>query len=159
MSFDPITAGIDFAKEIGGKLIDHWFPDPNQAAKARMELLAMENDGRLKEMINDTERFKTEVADRTSARDREQQIATAEAAPFLNKVVTPVLALGVVGLTFLLFAVVLLDSSAIDPARKDLAVYILGALTSICGMVVAYYFGSSSGSTQKTETLESLLNR
>lgn len=159
MSFDPITAGIDLVKDIGGKLIDHWFPDPNEAAKAKMELLQMEQEGRLKELVASNERFTQEVADRQSARQREAQIATSDAAPMLNKIVTPILAIGVVVLTFLLFGFVLLDSGAIDPARKDMAIYILGALSGICGMVISYYFGSSSGSVQKTEAMESLLKK
>jgi len=159
MSFDPITAGIDLVKDVGGKLIDHWFPDPNQAAKAKMELLQMEQEGRLKELVAANERFTQEVADRQSAREREAQIATSDAAPLLNKIVTPILAIGVVVLTFLLFGFVLLDSGAIDPARKDMAIYILGALSGICGMVISYYFGSSSGSVQKSEVMDQLLNR
>lgn len=159
MSLDPITAGIDLVKDIGGKLIDHWFPDPNEAAKAKMELLQMEQDGHLKELVASNERFTQEVEDRQSARQREAQIATSDAAPMLNKIVTPILAIGVVVLTFLLFGFVLLDSGAIDPARKDMAIYILGALSSICGMVISYYFGSSSGSVQKSEAMEQLLKK
>lgn len=159
MSLDPITAGIDLVKEVGGKLIDHWFPDPNEAAKAKMELLQMEQEGRLKELVASNERFTQEVADRQSARQREAQIATSDSAPVLNKVVTPILAIGVVVLTFLLFGFVLFDTGTIDPARKDMAIYILGALSSICGMVVSYYFGSSSGSVQKTEAMEQFLRK
>lgn len=159
MSLDPITAGIDLVKEVGGKLIDHWFPDPNQAAKAKMELLQMEQEGRLKQLVAENEKFTQEVADRQSAREREAQIAVAPEAPTINKIVTPVLALGVVVLTFLLFGVVLFGDNAIDPNRKDLVIYILGALSSICGMVISYYFGSSSGSVQKTEAMESLLKK
>ena len=157
MSFDPITAGIDLVKDVGGKLIDHWFPDPNQAAKAKMDLLQMEQEGRLKELVASNERFTQEVADRQSARERESQIATSADAPTLNKIVTPILAIGVVVLTFLLFGFVLFNDGTLDPNRKDLVIYILGALTSICGMVISYYFGSSSGSVQKTEAMERLL--
>lgn len=163
MSLDPVSgaieAGVNLVSNTVGKLIDHWFPDPNQAAKAKLELLQMEQDGRLKEMVQNNERFAQEVSDRQSAREREAQIATSEAAPTINKIVTPVLACGVVVLTFLLFGFVLFDSGTLDPNRKDLVIYILGALTSICGMVISYYFGSSSGSVQKTEAMERLLKR
>lgn len=159
MAFDPITAGIDLVKEVGGKLIDHFFPDPEQAAKAQMELARMAQDGRLKEMVAENERFTQEVQDRQSARQRESSIATSESAPTINKIITPILACGVVVLTFILFGVVLFGDNAIDPNRKDLVIYILGALSSICGMVISYYFGSSSGSSQKTEALESLLKK
>ena len=159
MSFDPITAGLDLLKEVGGKLIDHWFPDPNEAAKAKMELVKLEQDGQLQKWVRENERYTQEVADRQSARQREAQIAVSDAAPTINKIVTPILALGVVVLTFLLFGVVLFGSGTIDAGRKDLVIYILGALSSICGMVISYYFGSSSGSVQKTEAMEQLLRK
>ena len=148
MAFDPISAGIEFA----GKVVDRIWPDATEAQKAEASQI-------IAEMAHSENLFKAEVDDRASARDRESTIAVAEAAPILNKVVTPVLALGVVGLTFLLFAVVLFDTSVIDPARKDLAVYILGALTTAIGLVLSYYFGSSSSSVQKSDFMEKLFKK
>lgn len=148
MAWDPISAGIEFA----GKVVDRIWPDATEAQKA-------EASRAIAEMAHNENLFKAEVEDRASARDRESQIAVAEAAPLLNKIVTPVLAIGVVVLTLVLFAVVLFQNGAIDATRKDLAIYVLGALSSICGMVVSYYFGSSSGSTQKTDYIEKLLKK
>lgn len=45
---DPITLGSIFT--IGGKLIDKLFPDPEQKAKAQLELLALQQSGQLDEM-------------------------------------------------------------------------------------------------------------
>lgn len=42
---DPMTIGGIFS--IGGKLIDKLFPDPEQKAKAQIELLKMQQDGEL----------------------------------------------------------------------------------------------------------------
>ncbi len=56
------------------------------------------------------------VKDMQSARDREVQIATSANAPTLNKIVTPVLALGTVSLSFVLFAVILFVP--VDQASK-----------------------------------------
>ena len=42
---DPITIGSIFT--IGGKIIDKLFPDPEQKAKAQLELLAMQQSGEL----------------------------------------------------------------------------------------------------------------
>lgn len=159
MAFDPITAGIDFAKEVGGKLIDHFLPDPNEAAKAKAELAKMEQDGRLQEMVQENDRFKAAVADRQSAREREAQIAVSDAAPKLNKVVTPILALGTVAIALVLFGVVLFQTGIIDPSRKDLAIYILGALTTAVTQILSYYFGSSDGSSKKNVLLEDMIER
>lgn len=45
---DPITLGGIF--EVGGKLIDKLFPDPEQKAKAQLELLRLQQSGELDEM-------------------------------------------------------------------------------------------------------------
>lgn len=45
---DPITIGSIF--NIGGKIIDKLFPDPEQRAKAQLELLKMQQQGDLDEV-------------------------------------------------------------------------------------------------------------
>lgn len=145
MSFDPISAGIEFA----GKVVDRIWPDATEAQKA-------EASQRIAEMAHEEGLFKAEVEDRASAREREASIAVSEFAPTINKIVTPILAIGTVVLSFLLFGVVLLDGNAIDPNRKDLAIYILGAISGIFSMVISYYFGSSSSSVQKSDFIEKM---
>ena len=154
MAFD-----IDGIFNFGSKVIERIWPDPTEAEKAKIRLAELAQSGELAELANKSDMFKTEVEDRKSAREREAAIATAEAAPLLNKVVTPVLAISIVVLTFLLFGLVLLDGDAIDDTRKDLAIYVLGALSGICGMVASYYFGSSSGSSAKNQVIEDLMKR
>lgn len=148
MSFDPISAGIEFA----GKVVDRIWPDATEAQKA-------EASARIAELAHEESIFKTEVEDRASAREREANIAVSEFAPTINKVITPILAGGTVVLSFVLFGVVLLDSDSIDPNRKDLAIYILGSISGIFSMVISYYFGSSSGSVQKTDFMEKVLKK
>ena len=45
---DPITLSSIFA--IGGKIIDKVFPDPEQQAKAKLELLTLQQSGQLDEV-------------------------------------------------------------------------------------------------------------
>ena len=90
-----------------------------------------------------------------SARDREVQIATSEFAPTLNKIVTPLLALGTVALTFMLYAVIIFTD--VDEQSKDILIYVLGALTSAVTMVLGYYFGSSAGSKEKDQKIKDLM--
>jgi hypothetical protein len=59
------------------------------------------------------------VKEMQSARDREVQIATSEFAPMLSKIVTPILALGTVGLTFILFGVIIFVD--VDTDSKDIS--------------------------------------
>ena len=97
------------------------------------------------------------LADTDSARDRETQIAVSKDAPLLNKIVTPILALTIISLTFILFGVLLFDDAPVEPTRKDILINILGALTAIATQVIAYYIGSSSGSKEKSDDLKRLM--
>lgn len=46
MALDPVTALLD----IGGKVIDRIWPDPAQAASAKLELLKLQQSGELQQM-------------------------------------------------------------------------------------------------------------
>jgi hypothetical protein len=90
-----------------------------------------------------------DAKDRDSARNREIEIATSEKAPYINKVVTPFLALGVVGLSFILFAILIFVE--VKTEAKDILIYILGVLSAAVTQILSYYFGSSQGSKDKSE--------
>lgn len=51
MAFDPLSAAL----EVGGKLIDRFFPDPSQAAAAKLELVKMQQTGELAQLTADTQ--------------------------------------------------------------------------------------------------------
>lgn len=57
MALDPLSAAL----EIGGKLIDRLWPDPAQAAQAKLELLKMQQNGELAEMTAQTDINKIEA--------------------------------------------------------------------------------------------------
>ena len=61
--------------------------------------------------------------------------------------------------SFLLFGITLFASDVIDPNRKDIAIYIMGALTTAVAQVLSYYFGSSTGSTQTRNLLENMIKK
>ena len=133
---------------IGEKVLDKVMPDPNAKAEAQAKLMEMAQRGQLAEL----EAMGKEME---SARNREIQIATSDAAPMLNKIVTPVLALGTVGLTFILFGVIIFTD--VNAESKDILIYVLGALTSAVTMVLGYYFGSSAGSKEKDSKIKDLI--
>ena len=148
MSFDPISAGLDFA----GKVVDRIWPDATEKQKAEAAQIVAE-------MAHDENIFKAEVEDRQSARSRESQIATSADAPMLNKIVLPILAIGVLVLSFVLFYIVAFDSDVVNSRNKDVIIYILGVLSAIDTQVIQYYFGSSSGSTQTRSFLENMVKK
>jgi len=135
---------------IGEKVLDKVMPDPEAKAKAQATLMEMAQKGQLAEL----EAMGKEME---SARNREIQIATSEFAPMLNKIVTPLLALGTVALTFILYAIIIFTD--VDEQSKDILIYVLGALTSAVTMVLGYYFGSSAGSKEKSAQIDDLLGK
>jgi len=108
---------------------------------------------KLKEI--DIKELELHAKDRDSARNREMAIATSEHAPTINKIVTPVLALGVVALSFILFAILIFVD--VKENAKDILIYILGVLSAAVTQILSYYFGSSQGSKDKTEELKGLM--
>lgn len=90
----------------------------------------------------DIRQFELEVQDRSNSRDREIQIAMSHEAPLLNKIVTPVLALGTVAVSFGLLAAIMFIPD-INGNRKDIAIYVLGAVNAATVQVLSYYFGAA----------------
>ena len=133
---------------------------PEQIAELKIKEMEHEEElMRLKIEENklDLQELDMRIQDVGSARNREVQISTSKDAPLLNKIVTPLLALGILLLTFILFAFVMFDVSPVDASRKDILIYILGVLSAISTQIVSYYFGSSQGSKDKAEALEKAL--
>jgi hypothetical protein len=138
-----VAAAIPVILEIGGKLIDKIFPDPAVAEEHKVELLRLAQEGHLAELAQEIERFKAEVEDRASARQREIQTGDQ---------VTPRMLAGVMVAGFFLVLAWLLAYGM--PAQGGEALLVLlGALSSGVAAVLSYYFGSSSGSAWKSKLL------
>jgi hypothetical protein len=140
--------GLDAILSIGEKVLDRVMPDPEAAAKAKLDLARLAQEGQLKEV-------EIYAKDIDSARQREAQIAVSEYAPLINKIITPVLALSVTGLSFALFVVIIFVD--VTPEGKDILIYVLGVLSALVTQIASYYFGSSMGSKDKAEELRKAL--
>ena len=151
-----MAKGKEFVEDkLGVKLA----PDMSPEQVAELKIKEMEHEEelmrlRLEEGKLGLEELGIRIKDVGSARDREVQIATNKDAPLLNKIVTPLLALSLLLITFVLFGVVMFQSNPVDSSRKDILIYILGVLSAISTQIVSYYFGSSQGSKDKSEALE-----
>jgi energy-converting hydrogenase Eha subunit A len=103
----------------------------------------------------DLEKIKAHYAEMDSARNREIAVASSANVPLLNKLVTPILALGVTALSFALFAILIFVE--VRPEAKDILIYILGVLSAAVTQILGYYFGSSQGSKDKDDQKKGLL--
>ena len=89
----------------------------------------------------DLEQFKVEAADRDSARKRESEIATSTNSPWLNKAVTPILALVIVTVWALVQYFML--NHGIPQENRELVARVLGTLDGALMVCLSYYFGAS----------------
>lgn len=104
-----------------------------------------------------TKQLEATMKDMDSARNRELQIAISDKAPLINKIVTPILAIGLIVLTFTMFYMVLFKD--MKGTEKDIVIYILGVLSAVTTQVCQYYFGSSIGSKNSGDTIRRLLEK
>jgi hypothetical protein len=137
-------------------------PDMTSEDYSKLQIAQMQHEEellklKLEDNKLDLQELDLRLKDTSDARKREADIAVSEKAPLINKIVTPVLALGVTAITFVLFGFLMFDSSPVEPSRKDVLVYVLGALTAISTQVISYYFGSSVGSKDKSAQLDKVL--
>jgi hypothetical protein len=109
---------------------------------------------KLKQM--DLEFAKLDQQDRDSARKRELEMSKADVWG-ITKNITTILSLGVIMLSFILFAILIFID--VKPAAKDILIYILGVLSAAVTQILAYYFGSSQGSKDKTREIQEMLKK
>ena len=151
-----MAKGKDYVeKKLGVELKPDMLPED----LAKVQIAQMEHEEelmrlRIEDDKIDLAELQMLLKDTNDARQREVQIANSDKAPLLNKIVTPVLALSILLLTFALFGVVMFNDTPVEASRKDILIYILGVLSAIASQIVSYYFGSSQGSKDKSDALK-----
>ena len=105
----------------------------------------------------DSDNEKIRLSDVDSARKRDTEVSTSDKVPLLNKIIQPILALFITVGTFALFWYIFASNNAIEATRKDILIFVIGNLTSITIQVIAYYFGSSKESSNKSQTIDKLI--
>ena len=120
--------GLDALLGIGGKLIDKLIPDPEQKAKAQLELTKMAQDGELAKMANDTDLYKTEQNNLT-----QRQQADMASDSWLSKNIRP---LTLIYILVAYLALAILDAAVVDIAESFVV------LRGQWGMLgISLYFG------------------
>mgnify|MGYP003479678416 FL=1 len=88
----------------------------------------------------------------TNARSREIEITKIDKASWLQRNITPILALVIILFTFTMWTLILFRNY--EPKTNESM--IIGGLTSITATVIGYYFGSSIGSKEKDNAIKKL---
>ena len=149
--------GLDAILNVGGKLIDKLIPDPEQKAKAQLELSKMAQDGELAKMANDTKLFELNNANTDSARNMNAKVQESTNASWLAKNTAYALDIGIVAATIFLawFAFI----KGVPEANKELVYMALGSLITMSGTVLNFHRGSSQGSKDKATEIQAMKDK
>src|SRR5262245_1686247 len=127
MSFDPVTAITDLVSGVGGKLIDRIWPDPNQAAAAKVELLKLQQSGELARIVSDNDLTKAYLLDQQNARARDVAFLQAGKKNQRGDILAYAAVGALAGCILALFAVAIFNVR-IDTTVKELLLLLTGAL-------------------------------
>jgi len=149
--------GLDALLNIGGKILDKVLPDPEQKAKAQLELTKLAQDGELAKMANDTKLLELNNANTDSARDMNAKVQESTNASWLAKNTAYALDIGIVAATIFLawFAFM----KGVPEANKELVYMALGSLITMCGTVLNFHRGSSQGSKDKATEIQAMKDK
>ena len=138
-------------------VINEFHLSPADKLKAEQSILEATNK-HIQTMEQEfTKQFEIQMKEMDSARKREIDIATSDKAPLLNKIITPILAMLILGSTFIFWYIIIFKD--IDKEKEVLISGIIGSLTTVSMGVVGYYFGSSIGSANKQSQIDKYINK
>ncbi len=141
--------------EAVGEGIDSAVPSDEERTDLEHEMTKAETEYEVEMATLGLKETQAYLGDVASARESQIRMQESEHASMLAKNVHPFLAVMIVGLTFVMYWVVIF-AGPFESGMKDIVIYILGALTTVSTQVAAYYFGSSQGSADKNKMLTSL---
>ena len=138
-------------------VISEFHLSPEDKLKAEQSILEATNK-HIQTMEQEfTKQFEIQMKEMDSARKREIDIATSDKAPLLNKIITPILAMLILGSTFIFWYIIIFKD--IEKEKEVLISGIIGSLTTVSMGVVGYYFGSSIGSANKQSQIDKYINK
>jgi hypothetical protein len=147
MALDPVSIAL----EVGGKLLDRFFPDPTQKAAAALELAKMKESGELARMANETEEVKAYLADTQSARERDKAFLAAGKKNFRGDI------LAYAAMGALVSVILLLFVFKVPQESREILLVVLGALVAIVKDVYGFEFGSSKDSQRNAQAVSDML--
>lgn len=148
------SAGASNLVDSVGKVIDDVITTKEEKQQLDNEIRKSEMQFQVELQKMSLEEKQLVIGDLSNARTREVEIAKSENATKLAKNTLPLMALGTILLSFILFYVLIFSPNMIPTVSKDIVIYILGVLSAILGQVYSYYFGSSASSASKDKTIQ-----
>jgi len=158
LTSDLFSGGASKLVDSVGNTVDKVVAIPSEKIQLDNEIRKARMDYELEMQKLSVEERRMMYNDLSSARTREQTIKQSASASRLGKNVSSYLAIVATLLCFALFYILVFNREIVSAESKDIIIYILGVLSALLTQVYSYYFGSSSGSADKTRVLENHLN-
>lgn len=151
MALDPLTAVVDLFNGVGQKVIERIWPDPAQAAQAKLELAKLQATGELQKLISDNDLTKAFLEDTASARVRDIEFLKAGKRNVRGDFLAYMAIGALIGTILLLFVFPVPEPS------RELLLVVLGALIAIIKDVYGFEFGSSKDSQRNAQAVTDIL--
>lgn len=161
MSFisDLFSGGASQLVDSVGKVLDNVVTTKEEKMTLENEMKKAEMQYQLDAKKLDIEEQEIYTKDAQDARDREKDIQSNANATKLGKNVSSYLAIGATILCFSMFACELFIPKVFNTENKEMVFYVLGVLSTLLTQVYGYYFGSSAGSSAKSQTISQALDK
>lgn len=157
MSFlKTLFGGGDIIKTVGN-VVDEFVTTDEERLELEAEIAKTKMNYNLEMQKLSVKERELMVQDVSSARTMQAQVQSSEHASTLSKNIVPMMAIVTTVLTFALFFWLLKDDgTTLTGGKKDVVLYILGALSAITTQIFSFYFGSSQGSSDKNKIMEKM---
>jgi hypothetical protein len=161
MSFisDLFSGGASQLVDSVGKVLDNVVTTKEEKMTLENEMKKAEMQYQLDAKKLDIEEQEIYTKDTQDARGREKDIQSNVNATKLGKNISSYLAIGATFLCFSMFACELFIPDVFNTNNKEMVFYVLGVLSTLLTQVYGYYFGSSAGSSAKSQTISQALDK
>jgi hypothetical protein len=151
---DLLTGGASQLVDSVGNTLDKLITSKGEKMQFDNEIRKAELDYQIQIKTLAVTEQKQVFDDINSARVRDAAVQTSGHSTRLSKNVSPILALGTTLIGFTLFFVLIFYKEDLPNEKVNIILYILGVLSAIITQIFSFYFGSSMGSSAKSDYIQ-----
>jgi len=156
---DLLAGGASQLVDSVGNTLDKVVTTKGEKMQLDNEMRKAEQDYQIQMKTLSVTEQKQVFDDINSARNREATVQTSANATKLSKNVSPILAMGTTLISFTLFFVLIFYKDQLSEEKVNIILYILGVLSAIVTQIFSFYFGSSMGSSAKSDYIHSFQSK
>jgi hypothetical protein len=156
---DLLAGGASQLVDSVGNTLDKVITTKGEKMQLDNEMQKAEQDYQIQLKTLSVTEQKQVFDDINSARQRDSTVQTSANATKFSKNVSPILALGTTLFAFILFFILIFYKDQLTEEKVNIILYILGVLSAIVTQIFSFYFGSSMGSSDKSEYIHRFQNK